>query len=449
MGIINELDAAIGLTVRERRQLRLAHVETAVDLYAFYQANPDLVQGRKQSTVPVGVVNQALRTWRAEAAAPSTTHISTAFNAAAMDPGRLKATRGPGETVGADDPAARRYLSVLDFAWERLPLDVRAIALHQGEWPEPATGAAVRSTTSLRVGTKVPYRVLASPPTRLSFAIGPVLGLDLGVSLDDEGLDLTIRVHGADAGRAPTPVAAPGGPTGDGWDDVVVAIPPLGDTILLDHPSWDVRDQGTRGTCTAFAVVASAEHRLAVLDDLSEESLFDAVAGFGAAASTLADMAPDANPVREERDHAYGSPPVPAPAGLARPFPAAWIDMPAARDVYAQLAAGRAPAIALPVWRSPSGGPSNWNTLAGRSYGHVLSAPAGAVMSGAHAVCVVGYTPTPSGGYFVFRNSWGPGWGALASPAGTPPLPRPGYGYVHASYLHNYALELRTVTGAG
>jgi len=59
-------------------------------------------------------------------------------------------------------------------------------------------------------------------------------------------------------------------------------------------------------------------------------------------------------------------------------------------------------------------------------------APAGALVDG-HSVVLVGYaqhSQFPGGGYFIFRNSWGPSWGDR------------GYGYISFQYLSRYANDL-------
>jgi len=60
-----------------------------------------------------------------------------------------------------------------------------------------------------------------------------------------------------------------------------------------------------------------------------------------------------------------------------------------------------------------------------------------------HAVALIGFSTDvtePNGGYFVFRNSWGPDWARLAPTSGGR-VWRTGYGQISATYMENYAWE--------
>lgn len=59
-----------------------------------------------------------------------------------------------------------------------------------------------------------------------------------------------------------------------------------------------------------------------------------------------------------------------------------------------------------------------------------------------HAFCIVGFEPDPEepmGGWFLFRNSWGPDWGRY--PDTDFGVPAQGYGAVSASYLAFHSWE--------
>jgi hypothetical protein len=99
-------------------------------------------------------------------------------------------------------------------------------------------------------------------------------------------------------------------------------------------------------------------------------------------------------------------------------------------DVMKQLKA-KVP-VAVGMWWPRKGA---WQTtsIAGVSIiADLGKAPAGALVDG-HSVVLVGYAQHnqfPGGGYFIFRNSWGQGWGDK------------GYGYASFEYLRKYANDL-------
>jgi hypothetical protein len=66
----------------------------------------------------------------------------------------------------------------------------------------------------------------------------------------------------------------------------------------------------------------------------------------------------------------------------------------------------------------------------------IISLPVGIPPDGAHAICLVGYEDSDSthgDGYFLFKNSWGPLWGAAR--------PDPGFGSLPYRYVINEAIE--------
>ena len=116
----------------------------------------------------------------------------------------------------------------------------------------------------------------------------------------------------------------------------------------------------------------------------------------------------------------------------------------AAATVYNALLTGLV-AISLPVAEDPlAQGVNNWTTAVGRLYGVVLDPPpVVARTTKGHAVCVTGFVPDANeatGGYFIFRNSWGAGWASGAPVAGRR-SPEVGYGEVSATYVDRYLWE--------
>jgi Papain family cysteine protease len=260
---------------------------------------------------------------------------------------------------------------------------------------------------------------------------------------------------------APQLQAAPGG-----------AAPP-GQAHDLRLPHWPVRDQGDRGTCVAFSAVACLEHALglgAASGRLSEQFLYwaiktgtrDPLPHSDGSSLEFAREALQQHGVCEDARWPYdpqawvanvtqATPPhAPSKAAqkdaqarrhagsVASPAPGSG----AAAQVLAELRARRAVAISVPMFQDPSGQyPGNWESPGAWSFGEVLNPPISSVATGyGHAVCVTGFVPDasePHGGHFIFRNSWGPVWGANLPTAGLLG-PEPGYGQVSATYVEDY-----------
>jgi len=125
----------------------------------------------------------------------------------------------------------------------------------------------------------------------------------------------------------------------------------------------------------------------------------------------------------------------------ARPTPGV------AAAVLNQLTNTKRPlAISLPVFADPldTTGRDNWNTPIALQYGRVIDPPPTSIVIGGHAVCVVGFVPDQgeqTGGYFIFRNSWGRSW-AQAVPSAQYSSPEPGYGDISATYVDKYLWEM-------
>jgi C1A family cysteine protease len=245
--------------------------------------------------------------------------------------------------------------------------------------------------------------------------------------------------------------------------------------IDLHVASWDVRDQGSRGTCVAHAMAACREH-LAFQNgaapgsvDQSEQFLFWAAKTQGGDPSgddgtmfEFAQAALNVEGVCEEAHWRYdgtaivgdvthaattGMPTDPIRAHAktykhaARHYQAGG----KAADVLHQLRTGHAVGLSVPVYADPLVlSRNNWNTSVARQYGVVIDPPAVSVPVNAHAVCLVGYAPdsnAPGGGWFIFRNSWGSDWASRA-PSPRRYAPQPGYGQISVAYVDDFTWEI-------
>ena len=117
----------------------------------------------------------------------------------------------------------------------------------------------------------------------------------------------------------------------------------------------------------------------------------------------------------------------------------------AARMVYDELTAHHPVAVVLPGLSNlgAPGIPTTWTRLSVVQTG-VVSNPGPddkIVPLSGHAVCIVGFQPDPTepmGGWFIFRNSFGPFFGAHPAPM----VPAPGYGIVSALTIESCTTEL-------
>jgi Papain family cysteine protease len=237
--------------------------------------------------------------------------------------------------------------------------------------------------------------------------------------------------------------------------------------------SWPIKDQGKRrGTCVAFATVAALEHHHGPHSkplELAEQYFYwalkqsvhdtdkkhdgatllcakDALSKDGACAETFWQYDPTYDPKNITHVGPNGPPPPARKDAKHRirvcsDYVSAMTGK--AARLYDVLKSGRVAAMTFAVYRDRPGVKlHNWNNTSAESTGRILFPPQGAVATLGHAVCVVGFVPSPSaassGGWFVFRNSWGTGWASNGSRiAGDP-----GHGYLSAAYVEELGGEL-------
>jgi hypothetical protein len=254
--------------------------------------------------------------------------------------------------------------------------------------------------------------------------------------------------------------------------------PPLGGKAIalasvdVDLPNWPIRGQGLRGTCVAHSLAACVEHRMlrtnpSAPHDISEQFLYWASKqrdGYPTVDGTWLQFAADAlrldgacsetrwhyDPSTRPNIH-HGPPPSTAvSAAGGHRYSSTYYRTTSmhgkAAAVHAELAAGNVVAASLPVFAYPND-PSNtnWNQLVGRLYGIVVPPLRGTRPVGGHAICITGFVADatePSGGYFLFRNSWDLDW-ATSVPATSSGryVVKKGYGQMGASYLDRYLWE--------
>lgn len=217
--------------------------------------------------------------------------------------------------------------------------------------------------------------------------------------------------------------------------------------VAHDTSEWDVRSQGRRPTCVAFAAVALVEHAHG-RRDLSEQYLWWAIQdhhdpssstgstlAFAQAALAHDGICPDG----DWRYVEYADAPVGAPSSAAAN---------AAAGNRPQLTHEASPslhrlhqalvlhpiAVTLPVYRVGATPYDNWTLPSTFRDGSVEDPDPLDRVTGGHAVCVVGYDEVTT--KYHVRNSWGPRWGA------THPLGA-GYGSITASYMGTAKALLR------
>jgi C1A family cysteine protease len=270
---------------------------------------------------------------------------------------------------------------------------------------------------------------------------------------------------------------APGVEAYAGNGAAIAGAAPAPSDVDLRLADWPVRNQADRGTCVAFGSTACVEHFYAAsegaITDLSEQFLYRAIKtdsndpdkthdgtwlqyardmleyeGICAEdlwpyVGTVVDPvsgATDSNPTQDAVSDAASREPV-ASCCVRNPTNAAAM-------VCRLLHENNKPvAICLAVFRDPTmpQGAHGWGTKVAWSYGRILNPPPTSVVAGGHCVCITGFVADsnePSGGYFIFRNSWSPSWAKLAPSSGNTYSPEAGYGEISATYVDKYCWEL-------
>lgn len=219
-------------------------------------------------------------------------------------------------------------------------------------------------------------------------------------------------------------------------------------------PTVPVRDQGSRGTCVAFAVAGALEYLLhcngSGQDMSAQFSYWNCKHNDGAPTRpgtwiSVASRLVQRDGVCPEIVWPYNpaqilgnEPHDPVPAGAQRhalPFRIAALPIPATSvvDYKLALAAGKWVPFSIPVYNSWYLNPQV------RLTGDLINPIPGETRVGGHAMCVVGCIDPPDrpelgGGRFILRNSWGTRWGRT-SPYG------PGYGTIPYIYVQRFGME--------
>lgn len=215
-----------------------------------------------------------------------------------------------------------------------------------------------------------------------------------------------------------------------------------------------VRNQGSRGTCVAFAGSAVVEcffHRtLGVQYELSPQFLYwsaKQIDGRPNAEGTFLNVAMPTivSPgIAEESTWPYNPQVIPGnvshhapPAAATANAPSHTITRPVSHDPRSSaeirdlLDNGILVGISIPVYQ-------NWyNNPATKTRGVIPMPLPLSRLEGGHAMCACGYgfsNDFTGGGYFIVRNSWGDRWAPLSQI-------QPGYGQVPFEYVDSYGWE--------
>ncbi|UJO07261.1 C1 family peptidase [Xanthomonas arboricola pv. pruni] len=267
-----------------------------------------------------------------------------------------------------------------------------------------------------------------------------------------------------------------------------ISMPPVATQSLNGHhtshgfpisnhtgSTWRVKNQGDRGTCVSFSVVALMEGGPG--PQLSEQFLQWHLKKHGTDSNKFTEgsrilyalQSAKSGGICESDQCPYNPKPI-----LNNPSQDGTIYAPSLKAIAdAQKIAGRsyihdfthhltsgkarllinalkqygAVAISLPVFATPRG-TTNWTFRTGPAYGLVTNALPNARVAGAHAVCITAFEIDSSealGGHFIIRNSWGENWGRSLPEAGFFG-PEPGYGQVSASHVDKFLYEYGAFT---
>lgn len=231
------------------------------------------------------------------------------------------------------------------------------------------------------------------------------------------------------------------------------SVPPvsLPTSVNLIPQFAAVRQQGARGTCVAFAVVAQREllaKKAGTAQDYSEQFLYHRTKMIDGSPGACGTWQVKAVTVIKNvgvcRESVWpynaslpcnnnGTEPPGAAADAAKHKADYSILAPGnLQGLKAVLASGLAAGISIPVYAS-------WyNSNAVRLSGEINMPLAKEPHIGGHALAVVGYKDDasyPGGGHIVLRNSWGTGWAANSSYGA-------GYGTLPYAYVTGHSWEL-------
>ena len=228
----------------------------------------------------------------------------------------------------------------------------------------------------------------------------------------------------------------------------------LSDRINLISQMPPVRNQEQRGTCVAHAALAAHEHFLmthGAYQDLSEQFLYwncKRNDGFPDSEGTWLAIA---IPLLQREgcclETTWPYEPIPLPGSEGQgPAPGGsqlealsfrvanhrTLSPTSVDDIKHELSAGRCVAFSVPVFNSWLR--SNWVAYSG----DITMPVPNEIVSGGHAMCLVGYADSSDmglgGGRFILRNSWGTDWG-INSTHGA------GYGTIPYAYIAKFGAE--------
>jgi Papain family cysteine protease len=247
-------------------------------------------------------------------------------------------------------------------------------------------------------------------------------------------------------------------------------------------PNWPARNQGNRSTCVAFAVTACAEDAICAAgqyERLSEQFLYWAarqvkpdpheaadVIRLKYASQVLQDVGISTAAVCPYDMSLDGTDPGPEPSddvkqeAAGRTFDCGtYYDIknhqvppngvPIATTVANLLTENKRPvAVCLKMFQNPTTNQSAWTATNAIHYGIIDDPAPTDTLVNSHCICIVRWWPDncePSGGYFVFRNSWGGIFAERAHSSLAPAVPGPGYGVISATYINTWSYEILQV----
>ena len=229
-------------------------------------------------------------------------------------------------------------------------------------------------------------------------------------------------------------------------------LPIRGSPIERKAFRWHLRDQGSRATVVAFAVLGAVELSLRKQNSfrgkLSPEHLYyqckhaDKMFNVEGTFVRIALQVMKKNGVCLESEWPYSPLPVPIgppPRALTSAVRISDYFVLKPDDIHLALAVlDRGIPLVCGVYTFP-----NWDFSSVALTGAIPMPLPGAKPDGGHALCLVGYRLTvgsPGGGTFIFRNSWGPSWGRK-NPDGR------GMGHLPFDYLRQFGMDLFAIDG--